>query len=99
MKATELLQLQTNADTQDNAKSISKNETAYERVEGTPFALIKEQNGWFIAIGRYKASDLYLTKEQAKKDIKQKDWDLLLNVMFVVADMINEHINSKNNKK
>ena len=91
-----MLQLQTNADTQDNAKSISKNETAYERVEGTPFALIKEQNGWFIAIGRYKASDLYLTKEQAKKDIKQKDWDLILTTMSI---MIEEITNLKNNKQ
>ena len=96
MKATELLQLQTNADTQDNAKSIPKNETAYERVDGTPFALIKDQNGWFIAFGRYRASDLYLTKEQAKKDIKQKDWDLILTTMSI---MVEEITNLKNNKQ
>lgn len=96
MKATELLELQTSADTRDNEKSISKNETAYEIVEGTPFALIKENNSWFIAFGRYRASDLYLTKEQAKKDIKQKDWDLILTTMSI---MIEEITNLKNNKK
>jgi len=96
MKATELLELQTSADTQDKEKSISKIETAYERVEGTPFALIKENNAWFIAFGRYRASDLYLTKEQAKKDIKQKDWDLILTTMSI---MIEEITNLKNNKK
>ena len=96
MKATELLELQTSADTQDNAKSISKNETAYERVEGTPFALIKEKNGWFIALGQYKASDIYATKEEAKKDIKQKSWDLILTTMSI---MIEEITNLKNNKQ
>ena len=91
-----MLQLQTNADTQDNAKSISKNETAYERVDGTPFALIKDESGWFIAFGRYRASDHYLTKEQAKKDIKQKDWDLILTTVSI---MIEEITNLKNNKQ
>lgn len=95
MKATELLELQTSADTPDKEKSISKNETAYERVEGTPFALIKENDAWFIAFGRYRASDLYKTKEQAKKDIKQKDWDLILTTMSI---MIEEITNLKNNK-
>lgn len=96
MKANELLELQTNADTQDNERSISKNETAYERVEGTPFALIKDENGWFIAFGRYRASDLYFTKEQAKKDIKQKSWDLILTTVSIMIEEIN---NLKNNKK
>lgn len=95
MKATELLELQTSADTQDKEKSISKNETAYERVEGTPFALIKEDNAWFIAFGRYRASDLYLTKEQAKKDIKQKDWDLILTTMSIMIEEITKLKNYK----
>ena len=94
MKANELLELQTSADTQDNAKSISTNETKFERIEGTPFAIVKQNKGWFIALGQYKVSDYYLTKEQAKKDIQRKDWDLILNVVSVLIEMSNK-LNNK----
>ena len=90
MKANELLELQTSADTQDNVKSISKNETKYERIESTPFAIVKNNKGWFITLGKYRASDYYITKEQAKRDIQRRDWDLILSAVSIMIEMSNE---------
>lgn len=91
----DVLQEQMNA-SGTNKESSSQNEQLVERIqiEGTPFHVVRWNEDdpvhdtteeWRVAIGRYLVSDSVPTREIAELKIKNKDWDLMLNVMMLVA--------------
>ncbi len=52
-----------------------------EEIERTPFLLVTHERGSFIALGNYRISENYETKEEALKYIEKINWDNLFNVM------------------
>lgn len=89
MKTTELLDLQTNANANNNSESNGKEELIkQERIEDTPFTFVKEHdNPGFIALGIYKVSDaMFNTIEEAYDFLMMLDglnWNFILNVFSV----------------
>lgn len=55
-----------------------------EKVNGTPFSIIQQQDITFIALGMYKVSD-NLSYKECKEVIKNKEWNLILNVARLIA--------------
>lgn len=87
MKSTELLELQANAEKTDS-KNSSTEIIKRERIEGTPFVAIKEENkDWFITLGRYKVMEGFEELEELTEYIHSQtvEWEFLTNVISVVV--------------
>lgn len=90
-KANALLNEQTNANTQDNSNySKSQDDTSFEFVERTPFAIMKRNGTWSITMGNYIVKEGIESKEQAKKLIRFKDWQILLVASAIYQEMIKD---------
>ena len=91
MKATELLQSQTSADTQANEELTSEDVTRVKQVEGTPFAIVKENDKWFPVLAEYRLTEEDCeTEEEAIKFLYKKDWNTLITVMLTIIRKYNE---------
>lgn len=103
MKATDLLQSQTSADTQGSEKSTFDNVNKFQTVENTPFALIEINEKWGIVMGNQMVSDQYFdTTEEAKRFIESKPWSLILVSALTFVDgayQYKKDLESKNNEQ
>ena len=91
MKATELLQSQTSVNTQDKEELTSEDVTRVKQVEGTPFAIVKENDRWFPVLAEYRLTEEdYETEEEAIKFLNEKDWNTLITVMLTIIRKYNE---------
>lgn len=97
MTRQELLELQTCVDTQDKEKSSSNN-TEFEKIDNTPFTLIKTKKGWIIVMGNYQASNkTFNDKNEAELYIHSKPWELLLISSYIFNEEIS-NLKTKNNE-
>lgn len=83
----EELQEQTNAGG-THKHDYSKDEELLEitEVEGTAFTIVKwDKDLYKIAIGKYIVCDELPSKQVAELKIKNKDWDLVFNIMMLIA--------------
>lgn len=85
---------------QMSADSISKEPSSElltrERIKNTPFDLVgNEEQGYFVALGRYKVSETYGDQDTAIHEAKYPAWDILLNVMSLMASMTFEEERKK----
>ena len=88
------LRSQMSADSQP--KEPSSELVTKEQITDTPFELVgNEERGYFIAIGKYKVSQNYSDKETAIDDAKYPAWDILLNVMSLMASFTFEEERKK----
>lgn len=55
-----------------------------EKVEGTPFTIVQQQEKTFIAMGMYKVSQ-DMTYRECKQAIKEKEWNLILNIARLIT--------------
>lgn len=82
----ELLGLQTNA--QEQVSNYKSGELVQrEHVEGTPFQIITIEQGSFLAVGNKRVTD-YTTKEECKRMIEEKGWDLICTVVTIIAEHV-----------
>lgn len=96
MKATELLQSQTSASTQDNEELTSEDVTRVKPVEGTPFAIVNEAGKWFPVLAEYRLTEeSFNTEDEAIKFLRKKDWQTLVTVMLTIIKKYNE-LNNEN---
>jgi hypothetical protein len=61
----------------ENNQIIERNE-----IENTPFVMVTLEQGSFVALGNYRVSEVYETKEEAENYIKTITWDNLFNVII-----------------
>jgi len=62
---------QNNLDSSDSGQK-------YEIIENTPFAIVKQEEGWKIVIGNMIATPYdFVTKEAAEDYVKEKPWELI----------------------
>lgn len=82
----ELLQLQTNSEKSPD-KASSTELVIREKIEGTPFQLINMDNkGWFLALGKFRMTEIGLEKEVLIKLVEDKDWTLILDTIAVLTE-------------
>lgn len=100
MEKQELLHEQTSANTTDNSNySKSQDDTSFEFVEKTPFAIMKVNGRWNITMGNYIVKEGIESKEQAKKLIRFKDWQILLVASAIYQEMIKDFEKKQNEQK
>ncbi|AYQ58121.1 hypothetical protein [Microviridae sp.] len=91
MKNTELLRTQTNAEENQNNLISSEEMITFERVEDTPFSVVKYNDKWTVAIkNAIVSSKDFETKEDAIKYIWEKPYDLIFNGAFTFIKLIEE---------
>lgn len=71
-----------------------------ESITGTPFRIINvPDTGWFITLGIQRIGDIYLTRQEALRPIRDKDWQLICNVIVTVIEQVNNIMKQENSKK
>lgn len=59
-----------------------------EVIEGTPLRIVgAESTGYFVALGKYRVSEYYVTQEKAKETAEQKGWQLITNIIGVMIEI------------
>lgn len=90
----ELLKHTTEKNNGNKQTSLTESLIEREEVENTPFHIItnketeSKQNS-FIAIGKHRVSDI-ITKQAAKKQIEERNWNLLTNTIITLIDTLNK---------
>lgn len=55
-------------------------------IENTPFNIVVDEQGYRIAMGKYVVSKPYLIEEDAIKDIEEKHWNLIIDVILLLVN-------------
>lgn len=71
-----------------NEQEIQNTELIHrEPIDGTPFQVITIEEGSFIALGRFRVSDIQ-SEENCYKMIEGKDWNLILATVSVILSSL-----------
>lgn len=82
----ELLQQQSNAGKEQNRENSSSELIERKDIEGTPFTMINQGNGWMLTMGMYKLTKEGHTEKELQALVKKPTWDLQMGVMSAVAE-------------
>lgn len=87
MKKIILENSQTTAN-QANSTDYSNELINREPIEGTPFQLIKLENGFFLTMGNYRITEIYNTKEETLELINTQklNWYTLLTIINTMIE-------------
>lgn len=85
MKTQESLNTLTSVETLDNKNSNSEIFT-HEQVEETPFTIIKQDEKYFGVLGNHKITQLFDTKEECETDLKDINWNRVMQVIWAVVE-------------
>lgn len=98
MKTQESLNTQTSVETLDNKNSNSEIFTQ-EQVEETPFTIIKNDEKYFGVLGNHRITQLYDTKEECEANLKDINWNRVMQVIWAVVEKFTKiNINDLNEK-
>lgn len=56
-----------------------------EHVDGTPFTAVKQNEKWFLTLGKYKVSSDFQELEELKKWMETDRWELLTTFCSIIA--------------
>lgn len=90
----ERLDIPTNVEDQNNSTSSKKLIERWEW-EKSGIWITKTEEGYFAAIGNNKITDTYQNREDIEAKLIDKDWDLLLLAIAVIASKIGDEIENK----
>jgi hypothetical protein len=65
---------------EDNNKLVE-----VEPIEDTPFHCVKTNDQYFLALGKFKVSDLHADHVEIKELAYSPNWNTLLQVIYAVA--------------
>lgn len=60
-----------------------------EEVEGTPFTIVKNEELWYILLGKYRLTEGYEDKEEALKEANVINWNKILQVCIIIGKEVN----------
>lgn len=63
------------------------------QVENTPFDIVEIDEKYFVALGKYRLTELLSTETEAKAYIDNKEWNLLL---AVISSIVTQTISTNN---
>lgn len=81
----ELLNTQNNVE--ESLPSQQSSEMAeMDVIEGTPFTVVgNEERGYFIAIGKFRISEVKPTREEAECLLSTDRWNVIVNLIVTLA--------------
>lgn len=88
-KHADILNTQLNAEETPNETS-SRELRHYEKIQGTPFTLVRDGINWLIVMGNHRVTDNCDTREIALNKLKQDRWDIILTMILIVQNTTKE---------
>jgi hypothetical protein len=85
MKTQESLNTQMSVETLTNKDSNSEIFTQ-EQIEDTPFTIIKHEEQYFGVLGKHRITQLFNTKEECEADLKDINWNRVMQVIWAVVE-------------
>ena len=72
----------------------NSSKSVFETIEGTPFRLIgSDENGFAIAYGRYRVTDIKPTTDEALQELVNQQWNILARMAGIIADLtLDKHL-------
>lgn len=90
----DILPIQTNAQEQENKSQCGKI-IEIIKIEYTPFSMVvtdsTEEKKVFLTLGNKRITEL-ITREQAEKKIRFKDWDMISALITIITEKVVEEI-------
>ena len=84
MSNTKKIKIDTTNKVDETAEEIK----IVKEVDGTPFSCVKYDEKYFLALGKYRLSDLMNTEEEVFEDAKDVSWWRMLAVIHAVAQEV-----------
>lgn len=69
-----------------------------EQLPGTPFKMVYQEGKYFLAIGNYRLTQPTDTDIEQYDKLESEKWDIILNLIIVVAEKIKEEEEIKNKR-
>lgn len=69
--------------------------TEREKIENTPFYLIKQNDLWFIAMGNNMITEPVESKTIALDKLKTEKWDIIFHMCAIISDKMREYKEQK----
>lgn len=91
----DILNIQTNAEENQNSKNYSNNEIIHrEQIENSPLFIIGNNiEGYFLTFGKYRITERKNTIVEIRKEIEEDKWNIiirLISTMIEITDQIKE---------
>lgn len=71
-------------DSLNSGKELTQ-QTNVKHLDGTPFIMIRSNNKYWAAIGKWRISDTYESETELIKALESPNWNMLIAVMHVVG--------------
>lgn len=68
-----------------------------ERVDGTPFTIVKDKDGWNVTVGKYRVNTPFETKQEAIWDAQTMNWDKIMQMITIFIEANNTKLNNEQN--
>lgn len=82
----DILHTQTNIEEEQNNSNSSTEIIQREKIINTPFEIVgNTENGYFIAMGKYKITENKQSIEDAKKTLNTEQWIIITNMIILIA--------------
>lgn len=69
-----------------NKKSNSKQLVEYFPVDDTPFTVARNDQEWFVLMGKYRFTEALKTKKDAMRNARAMTWTRILQVVKVMME-------------
>jgi len=71
----------------EQVKEVKEEIFKKEEIKDTPFMLIGNEEGWFIVMGKYRLTEAFEHKKDAKKSVENITWNRVVQVMMIIAEI------------
>lgn len=83
----------TNAKLTDKQNSTSEEKENAEnaeivKIEDTPFTAVRQNDKWYLCIGKYRLADNLKSLEDTKEEAKDASWWRLMAIMRIIAEEV-----------
>lgn len=73
--------------TQNNVEENPTRENStlinYEKIPGTPFTIINQEEKWFIVMGDWRITESTLTREEQIKKLEEEKWLIIMHMTII----------------
>lgn len=85
-----------NVNGKDNLKSSNEQLFKAEPIDGTPFVAVEMDGKHWAAIGKWRITDTYESREKLLEVVENPNWNMIVAVMHVVGMEAKEVLNILN---
>jgi len=82
--------------TYTSAEVLNKQDSNYEIkttiIENTPFTIVEMNKEYFGVIGSHRITEMYESKEECEKNLKEITWDRLTQVIWAVVEKFKHNL-------